>query len=158
MDNTNDIRYLAEIFRCAIEKYKSIANPRTILLRSFPKGNCTLASSLLQRFLYEKGIYTYLVNGIAGYGEKGESHAWLITEDEIVIDITGDQYKNRTNEFKYEIPVFVGPKDAFHKLFIIDLKEPYTAPNTNPVDLSVEQKNQADYEEIIRIIEDEYEC
>lgn len=66
-----------------------------------------------------KGITTYYVCGYYGQGDFGavQSHAWLITEDGIVIDITGDQFENKKQFYNYNIPVYVGESDDFYELF-----------------------------------------
>lgn len=153
--NLIEIRDLAETFRKAIEDYIDMNIPKNKLLRSFPEGNCTLASDHLQRFLFEKGINTYRVNGSAGYGWGSESHEWLMTEDGIIIDITGDQYCTRTNEFQYDKPVYVGTMDSFHKLFSIKKGSPYLElhNNINSASESIEMKDAEDYEGIIKLIE-----
>ena len=57
------------------------------------------------------------MSGELGYGEGGESHAWLETQNHgTVIDITGDQYKNKM--LRFTEPVYVGTRaDDFHDKF-----------------------------------------
>lgn len=149
-ENLDEIIQLANVFRQAIEYYIHSCTPKTQLLQVFPRGNCQLASGFLQKFLYENGIDTVLICGI-DYGEENESHAWLVTDDEIVIDITGDQYKTRPNEFNYDIPVYVGPMDSFHKLFSINYREPYKEPDFDPLVSPLVKNNNTDYDEIKEI-------
>ncbi len=42
---------------------------------------------------------------------------WLTLENGSIVDITGDQYSNRTGMLRYDMPVYVGQIDAFHKQF-----------------------------------------
>lgn len=139
---------LAEGFRRALEKNKS----EMLLLHSFPKGCCTIACFLLQRFLYENGIETERIVGENSRNSKFESHVWLETNDGTVIDITGDQYSSRDDAFSYQIPVYVGPKDKFHQLFRVKYREPYkeTEPDPFESDLTVEIKNDRLYRMIIQ--------
>lgn len=57
------------------------------------------------------------MSGEFEFGEDGESHAWLETQDHsTVIDITGDQYKYK--RLKFTEPVYVGTRDnGFHDKF-----------------------------------------
>ena len=92
---------------------------------SFPDGCCTYASDLLQKHLYKKGIITDYMSGQYGDGFNSESHAWLETKDGIVIDITGDQYKNK--ELKFTTPVYVGSRvNGFHDKFKLDARVAYS--------------------------------
>lgn len=120
MDKTK-LFEMASSFRKAIKDAIDSGNLREVNLLGFPNGCCTYASDLLQRHLFEKGIVTIQMSGEYGNGWTGESHAWLETLDGIVIDITGDQYKNKS--LKFTIPVYVGTRfDGFHDRF--DLHEP----------------------------------
>lgn len=147
-NDVDEIRNLAQKFRQGIEEYIHKSKPNNWLLNSFPKGNCSLASELLQRFLCENEIHADLVYASAGYGEKGESHVWLMTDDDIVIDITGDQYKQNNNGFKYEIPVYVGVMDSFHNLFTINGRYQYPELDSAYSNSISANKNNKDYENI----------
>ena len=57
----------------------------------FPCRCCGDASDLLAQFLLENNIRTLYVQGT--YRKTMHSHAWLLAEDKIIIDITGDQFK-----------------------------------------------------------------
>ena len=68
----------------------------TQTLKHFPKACCGSASSLLAKFLYENGIYTYEINATK-HGEiswDNQSHTWLMLENGCILDITGDQFKS----------------------------------------------------------------
>ena len=85
-------------------------------MRDFPSGACGYASELLQRYLWEKGVFTLYVSGQYGHGWSAQNHAWLETREGTVIDITGDQFKYKTPRFTD--PVYVGPREnGFHNMF-----------------------------------------
>lgn len=88
-------------------------------MSSFPSGCCSFASNLLNKHLLTYGIDTNFVSGRYGYGSHSEKHEWLETMDEIVIDITGDQFKYK--EPKFTKPVYVGIRaNGFHDQFKLD--------------------------------------
>lgn len=65
-------------------------------------------------------MFTWMVGAYDDGYNGGISHAWLATEDkDIVIDITGDQFKNNSQLDKvFTAPVYVGPfSDGFHDCF-----------------------------------------
>jgi hypothetical protein len=117
-----DLYEIATAFRAAIEEAVRIGELRE--LNTFPRGCCSYASDLLQRYLIEQyGFFNWYMSGRYGYGWDAESHAWLETQDGIVIDITGDQYAFK--KLKFTIPVYIGPRaDGFHDKFELD--EPVT--------------------------------
>lgn len=113
-----DIFEIASAFRTAIEKAVRAGEIREMV--TFPCGCCSFASDLLQRYLIEQyDFFTWYMSGRYGYGENVESHAWLETQDGVVIDITGDQYKYK--KLMFAEPVYVGPRaDGFHDQFEMD--------------------------------------
>ena len=113
-----DLFEIASAFRTAIDDAVRAGEIREMM--SFPRGCCSFASDLLQRYLIEEyGLFTFYMSGRYGYGEEGESHAWLETENGTVIDITGDQYKY--NKLKFVEPVYIGSRaDGFHDKFELD--------------------------------------
>ncbi len=112
-----DLYEIASAFRTAIEE--AVRQGEIREMGSFPRGCCSFASALLQRYLFEQNIFTWYMSGRYGYGWDGESHAWLETKNRTVIDITGDQYKNK--ELKFTAPVYVGSRtDGFHDKFELD--------------------------------------
>lgn len=123
-----DLLEIALAFRVAIEEAVSFGEVRE--MASFPSGCCSFASDLLQRYLVEKyDFFTWYMSGQYGYGWNGESHAWLETQDHrLVIDIIGDQYKNK--KLKFTEPVYIGPReDGFHDEFRLDRPVPYIRDN-----------------------------
>ena len=45
------------------------------------------------------------------------THAWVIVQGKIIIDITGDQFADNKDLLNYNQKVYVGQLDEFHKLF-----------------------------------------
>ena len=116
-----NLKRLVEKFRVAIDKAKNEGEFKNDLIFSkFPHGCCGDTSDLLAEFLLRKGIRTNYVCGTFYYNDEEhdlQSHAWLFTEDHTIIDITGDQFKYNSALLNYDIPVYVGKEDNFHKLF-----------------------------------------
>lgn len=124
MDNLFEI---ASAFRTAIVEAVRAGEIRK--MATFPRGCCSFASDLLQRYLIEQyGIFTWYVSGQLGCGWDGESHGWLETQDGTVIDITGDQYKYE--KLNFTEPIYVGSRaDGFHDQF--NLYEPVAYSRDN---------------------------
>ena len=113
---------------------------------TFPRGCCTGACSLLQRFYFEKGIETYIVYGQFKNSKYG--HTWLETNDEVVIDITGDQFKDRKRH-RFDAPVYVGKREnGFHDQLIQTGKDSYC-----PYDFEYMDPNARTYVTIMRFLE-----
>lgn len=110
------LKNIAENFRLAIEEAQKAGELKGNM-KFFPNGSCSYTCDLLQRYLHEQGIETFCFYGQASYGECVESHVWLETEDGIIIDITGDQYKSRIGKFYNSISVYVGSMTPFYRLF-----------------------------------------
>lgn len=68
------------------------------------------------------GIKTYYVCGMYSDGsfENRQSNAWLLSDNNTLIDINGDQFKNNPNFLNYDISRYVGVMDAFHSLFKVE--------------------------------------
>ena len=63
-------------------------------MHSFPVGCCDDSCDLLGFYLWEKyKIHTNERNGY--YDVEMTNHVWLITDDKIIIDITGDQFGDK---------------------------------------------------------------
>lgn len=126
---------------------------------NFPIGCCDYASELLGRYLFEHDIYTYSINKQYLYGEDAYNHTWLFLEKDnnIIIDITGDQFCNKDSQLYYCNPVYVGPIDDFHKLFRNYCKPTIIKPNLWKPDCNgfipkVKQKQIDRYEIIIKYL------
>lgn len=110
-----EIYEIATGFRVAIEE--AVRSGEIKEMGTFPRGCCSYASDLLQRYLIEQyGFFTWYMSGEYGHGCDAESHAWLETQDGMVIDITGDQYKYKN--LRFTEPVYVGTRNnGFHDKF-----------------------------------------
>jgi hypothetical protein len=119
----NNVYMLSKKFREAIE----VAKEEGLLdsdptLKNFPRGCCGSGSSLLAKFLYENGVYTYEINATK-YGETSwdnQSHTWLMLENNYIIDITGDQFRTDAEFLYYSEKVYYGKMDDFHLMFDYD--------------------------------------
>lgn len=118
---------LATKFRIAIESAKN--NGRFSAdqhFRDFPNGCCGITSELLAKFLMENGIkckLTYIVGTYRDYSLELSSHAWLKIDNNIIVDITGDQFKYYPVPLNFYENVYVGLYNYFYNLFEIDLEE-----------------------------------
>lgn len=111
------IQELSRQFRNAIEEAYGRGEFRKFSLYShFPNECCDLTCDLLGQFLFENGIDTFQINGIYKFDEQ-RRHVWLMTFDDTVIDITGDQLENVISSIK-EIPqVYVGNEGELYREF-----------------------------------------
>lgn len=114
-----EIKRLAIQFREAIDKAYNANDFYEFPFNRFPHACCGDASDLLAQFLLEKNIRTYYVGGDDLFGNK-QYHAWLLADNHIIIDITGDQFKNQSVFLNYDKPVYVGKEDDFHRLFEVE--------------------------------------
>jgi hypothetical protein len=115
-----NIYSLVTEFRRAIECAKNEGEfKESQILNRFPNGCCGIVSSLLAKYLFENGIYSSEISGTyrSMNSEEIQSHMWLILEDNTIIDITGDQFKNNPTFLCYSKKVYVGLMDQFHELF-----------------------------------------
>lgn len=127
----------AKQFRTAIEKaYAACEFEHDYIFREFPNGCCGEASDLLGHHLLLKGIASNYVCGNFYYDnpEIGfQSHAWIEING-IIVDITGDQFKYKEEFMCYDIPIFVGRPDNFHKLFDVDERDIRDSVLLNQID------------------------
>lgn len=117
---------LVQNFRDAIDEAKANGEFNDdISFHKFPCGCCGDASDLLAEFLLKNDIETYYVCGTYRDGsfDEMQSHAWLKTEDGMIIDITGDQFRYDPNFMNYSKPVYIGEIDAFHRLFEVENRD-----------------------------------
>jgi len=119
-----DIRQLAERFRSAVDTALAAGEFNTdVVFSAFPRGCCGDASELLAQYLLENGVKTVYVCGT--YSKDNlhmnyQSHAWLMTDDNLIVDITGDQFRDDPGFLNYGKSVYVGEEDAFHRLFRVE--------------------------------------
>ena len=154
IDDLEKIRSMATMFRKAIERAKYERKLVGFMTR-FPDQTCSYTSDLLQRYLLENGIFTLYVSGDYRIGGKVDSHAWLETKDEIIIDITGDQYNNRNDEFFNDCPVYVGGKTKLYSLFRLNgEKLPYILEKS-PLGMTKHQlEKEENYSAIVSLIDE----
>lgn len=154
----SNIYNLALLFRNAIDLALAKHEFDEVFF-NFPIGCCDYASELLGRYLFEHGIYTYSVNKQYLYGEDAYNHTWLFLEKDnnIIIDITGDQFSYATNELHYSQRVYVGPTDYFHNLFNdystpTKIEPSLWMPSSDRTTPSYQQKQINRYEIIIKYL------
>lgn len=118
-----DLEQLAAQFRKAIESALEAGEFHDdSLYRNFPHACCGDTSDLLGQYLLHQGIQTDYVCGTywGSPDGNGQSHAWLMADKRIMIDITGDQFRDRATFLYYDKPVYVGAGDDFHSLFVVE--------------------------------------
>jgi hypothetical protein len=124
------IEILALKFRRAIESAQKEGRLNyDFAFRRFPHGCCGDTSDLLAQYLLDSNIRTNYICGTKGLLDSCQSHAWLETEDHIIIDITGDQFKNNFEFLNFNMSVYVGKKSKFHQLFNVDDRRDVTPNN-----------------------------
>ena len=121
MIDTKEIYRLASEFRAAIEKTSFDKPP----MDHFPHGACGDSSLLLSEYLTQHGYKSRYYCGEHAFGgeRNSQTHAWVILENGIFVDITGDQFKNKPEFLNYDAPVYVGEKNDFFELFSIPVIE-----------------------------------
>ncbi|MBQ8203413.1 MAG: hypothetical protein IJZ75_03950 [Clostridia bacterium] len=119
--NRLDIYKIACKLRTAMNSaYKNGEFDNEVELQRFPKGSCGISSYFLGEYLMEHGITTKYVNRTYYYGEtsyESQAHTWLEINPRLIVDITGDQFKNNSILMNYDIPVYVGDYNEFYNLF-----------------------------------------
>ena len=134
-------------FRAAIEDAQSVGEFDSDYFGRFPRGCCGDTSDMLAQYLVEHGIKTKYIVGTYWDDETGDSqsHAWLLLNEETIIDITGDQFQYNPVFLNFNKQVYIGPMDAFHRLFEV---EPWGIRDLDRLD--ARQKNL--YRKIIKHI------
>lgn len=105
----------------------------------FPYGCCGDTADLLGQYFINNGIHPDYVCGCYYYGADArfQSHAWLEFEN-ILIDISADQFREKERFLYYSVPVYVGPIDNFHKLFEADnRRKAYYLKNMAPESMRI---------------------
>ena len=119
-------------FRNAIDIAKENGEFKNIYpFYDFPNDCCEHTCDLLGQYLLEREITTHQVNCVSKYDES-RHHVWLETSNEILIDITGDQFTGKISQLN-ENPkaLYVGEEGQIHKIFCMNRK---IEPNTNFTD------------------------
>ena len=119
-----DLECLVAKFRNAIEIAKGKGALHEFpLIRYFPRECCDMESDLLSQSLLENNIRTYSVHGTL-WGDSPDEiqpHTWLMTDENTIIDITGDQFRSYPAPLNYNKRIYVGKTDCFHNQF--DVKD-----------------------------------
>lgn len=114
--NIEELRNSVATFRDAIVTARDNRDfDRKDRMSNFPGGCCDDACDLLSYYLYEKfGIRTRQGNGLYDDGvfENRTNHAWLVMDDDTVIDITGTQFKFCAG---FTEEVYIGQENSFYK-------------------------------------------
>ena len=145
-----NIMRIVNQFRDAIDSAMDAAefNGETPFCR-FPSRCCGVASELLAHHLLMNGIRTQYVCGTYRDGsfENTQSHAWLLMDSQIIIDITGDQFRFNPIFLNYNKPVYIGTGDDFHMLFEVEDRDVH-----GNFDLDTRQKML--YRKIVKYVND----
>ena len=118
-----EIKRLVKQFRDAIDKARDAGDfDNDFSFDKFPRGCCGDTSELLAQFLLENGIRTFYVCGMYNHNsfENSQTHAWLLTDNHTIIDITGDQFRDNPIFLNYDKSVYIGDEDDFHRLFRVN--------------------------------------
>ena len=127
--DTKKIECFVTEFRNAVDRAKEDDRFRDDQwFRNFPRGCCGITTELLAKYLRENGIDADLkyVCGVC-YDDSMDkpSHAWLEVGNKIVVDITGDQFKNYPMPLCFDNPIYVGEYNRFYNQFEIDYIEDF---------------------------------
>ncbi len=122
------IEYLAHRFRTAIETaIQEGALNADFVFRIFPIGCCGDTCDLLAQYYLDNGIKTKRVLGSFKNRSTNnkQTHAWLQYHNCVIIDLTGDQFKDDSMFLFNSNPVYVGKKNGFYRLFDIEAVESF---------------------------------
>ena len=148
-----EVEQLVVEFRNAIERArKSGEQDDNNFFNRFPKGCCGETCDLLAQYLWNNKISVTYVSGTHYYGESSydsQNHAWLLFEDNIIIDITGDQFKDQKMYYYYDKAIYVGSGNAFYELFDVDSRRDI---HTYEPDRILDERQKELYEKIMRHI------
>lgn len=122
MDVNNDsierIQQLAEQFRQALEPLPKSDFSWCVqfAVSEFPSGCCDDTSILLGEYLHQQGVTGFeRICGTKHHGLRPESsHVWL-QRDDLVVDITADQFNDETQEPLAAVVVMQGSQ--WHQAF-----------------------------------------
>jgi len=116
-----DIENIARKVRAAIEEEIATSKyTNDIELQSFPRGSCEVATVILGLFLIQAGYEKTIqhaglrrnINGSENY------HVWLFVNDQIIVDITADQFQECTSK------IIVETRSKLHDSFPVYQKRP----------------------------------
>ena len=118
--NPEYIKQLARSFRSAIEKAKQEHDlVGDAVFSRFPCGCCGDTCDLLAHFFWQYKIKAMYISGTNYVDDPFErqTHAWLLIDGDVIVDITGDQFKFDERFYNFNQEVFVGKKHPFYNLF-----------------------------------------
>ena len=118
MKRFDAIQRLSKTFRNSIDNlYNEGVFKDSPAMRNFPAGSCGYVSEMLGEYLKRNGIEMLYVTGV----HKDQSHAWLVDEasNGLIVDITGDQFRDNPEYAFYDKSVYVGLVDEVHSVFDI---------------------------------------
>ena len=127
----NYIRELAIQFRKAIDSAQENDEFRRPPFSHFPNDCCDFACDLLGAYLSEHNISTYQINGVCKFDHTWH-HVWLVTHNNIVIDITEDQFIGKFAFVQNALKVHVGQEDQIQKIFSQNRVRECNTNFTNP--------------------------
>lgn len=141
---------LANEFRMAIERALEADELYRTVIATFPSGCCGYTSDLLRKYLAAKGIATQYVSGTyRNYSTNDtQSHAWLELTDGTIVDITGDQFRNKPYPLRNDCSVYCGKPNKFYSLFELD--SPCQCKGTCSLD--IERKEKLAYDIICKYL------
>lgn len=95
-------------------------------MSQFPRGCCDDTADLFAHYLYHKyKIVSVRIDGSHhdGTPENNCSHSWQEV-DGLVVDLTGGQFNCNPTFLSYDVDVYVGQMDEFHRMFEIERSFP----------------------------------
>ncbi len=148
------IEHLAHKFRSAIETAINENELNAdIVFRCFPNGCCGDTCDLLAQYYLDYGIKTKRVLGSVKnkFTNSRQSHAWLKYHNNVIIDITGDQFKDDPMFLCNCNPVYIGKKNDFYRLF--DIEEIDSFKGLSDLDCFSQERLTELYEIVLQFID-----
>ncbi len=122
----NKLKKLVYEFHSAIIMAKR-NNEHASFFKKFPIGQCGNACELLAQYLIDNKIDNIIyVNGTY-YGDSFEdiySHSWLLVNN-MIVDITGDQFKYHNFPLTNHVPIYIGSANDFYNAFEVRCSDCY---------------------------------
>ena len=162
------IRKYATVFRQAVEiAFKDGCFDHDIVMKDFPKCCCGDTADLIGEFLVSNGfdnLWHVCGNHYPATGDEEEdfqgkqSHAWISIGDpydeySVIVDITGDQFKDDLEYGYHDVPVYVGKRNKFYRLFEVYDRDVREFHGITDYDIGTQSRLFKLYEMIIDRIE-----
>ncbi len=114
------IKELASKFRTALEEAHNNRDFYNYPLREFPLGCCDDTSILFATYLKEQNIQVSIARGCYNCDDwdRKYTHAWIVLDNNFIIDLTGDQFQYNPDLLCFDIPCYVGEPSEMHNLFL----------------------------------------